>query len=76
MQVTCFQSRRGDSAPYEKVEVPLFIQPNRCVSGPCTEVIMELPNILVEEEESTYGQCHKSADILTRFHNDACRYFT
>ncbi|GFN75731.1 lys-63-specific deubiquitinase brcc36 [Plakobranchus ocellatus] len=55
IQVTCFQSREGNSS-YERVEVPLHIVPSYNISHACLGALVDLPRILLEEEDEAYSR--------------------
>ncbi|XP_005091457.1 lys-63-specific deubiquitinase BRCC36 isoform X2 [Aplysia californica] len=70
IQVTCFQSRQINSE-FHRAEVPLNVVPT-CQIGPaCLSSLVELPKILLQEEDEAYARVSDPADqdLLTRVHN-------
>ncbi|XP_044015653.1 lys-63-specific deubiquitinase BRCC36-like isoform X2 [Aphidius gifuensis] len=63
--VTCFQSHNNKS-----IEIPLEIIYEQEISELCLNTMVELPKILVEEEEKS---CGKHPDILASILNDAVK---
>ncbi|GFR94449.1 Lys-63-specific deubiquitinase BRCC36 [Elysia marginata] len=70
IQVTCFQSREVNSS-YQRVEVPLHIVPSYSISPACLSPLVDLPKILLQEEEEAYASVSdgEHQDLLTRVHN-------
>lgn len=75
VQVTCFQSinqsPEGEPAQWLRLEVPLHITPVECISQPCMESLMRLPQILSQEEEEAYTRATRAPnmDLVTKIHN-------
>ncbi|KAK3752479.1 hypothetical protein RRG08_032770 [Elysia crispata] len=70
IQVTCFQSRESNSS-FERVEVPLHIVPSYSISPACLNPLVDLPKILLQEEDEAYANVsdEERQDLLTRVHN-------
>ncbi|EEB13628.1 COP9 signalosome complex subunit 5A, putative [Pediculus humanus corporis] len=74
IQVTCFQAaRQGKEGPYEKVEVPLFVEAVKNFSTPCSESIFQLPEIISQEDLTNYHEISKSCEnsYLNKLQNDS-----
>lgn len=77
VQITCFQSTNqspeGESPQYIRLEVPLHIQPTSCLSKPCLQSMVELPEILFQEEKDSYDATTKLTflSILAQLNNKA-----
>nr|XP_039249916.1 lys-63-specific deubiquitinase BRCC36-like [Styela clava] len=73
IHLTCFQSvttSGWDSAPHERVEIPISIAPCRTISDACMDALKELPKILMHEETDTYEAANSSdGDFMTRLYN-------
>ncbi|XP_066601551.1 lys-63-specific deubiquitinase BRCC36-like [Prorops nasuta] len=66
--LTCFQSRDN-----EATEIPLEIIYTAEISENCLQTMVDLPKILVQEEEDTAEACRNHPDMLASIHNDAVR---
>ncbi|KAK6618951.1 hypothetical protein RUM44_003332 [Polyplax serrata] len=74
IQVTCFQAaRQGIEGPFEKVEVPLFVESVKNFSGPCSESVFQLPEIISQEDLTNYHETTKNCqnNYLTKLQNDS-----
>lgn len=81
VQVTCFQSPTvktdgGSITPdhyLDRIEVPLHIVPTACLSQPCLQSMVELPEILVQEEDEAYQATLRLPHLnqLAQLHNSA-----
>ncbi|XP_071450171.1 lys-63-specific deubiquitinase BRCC36-like [Hetaerina americana] len=80
VQVTCFQSpsrmAEGSMTPdhyMDRVEIPLRIVTSTCLSQPCLQSMVELPEILVEEEDEVYQATKRLPYLnqLAQLHNSA-----
>ncbi|XP_059153731.1 lys-63-specific deubiquitinase BRCC36-like [Physella acuta] len=69
IEVTCFQSKEIKSE-FQRLEVPLFISPRYSISAHCLKTMLDLPQILLQEEDEAYEQVtSEEQDLLTRIHN-------
>lgn len=69
IEVTCFQSQEVNSE-FQRLEVPLFIAPSYQIGKPCLDALVDLPKILLQEEDDAYERVSvESQDLLTRIHN-------
>ncbi|CAL1530581.1 unnamed protein product [Lymnaea stagnalis] len=69
IEVTCFQSQEVNSE-FQRLEVPLFITPSYQIGKPCLDSLVDLPKILLQEEDDAYERVTvESQDLLTRIHN-------
>jgi len=69
IQVTCFQSR-GINPDYQRLEVPLKVVPTHKIGSTCLAALVDLPKILLEEEDEAYARVSaEGQDLLTRMHN-------
>ncbi|BFZ00312.1 hypothetical protein BsWGS_03351 [Bradybaena similaris] len=69
VQVICFQSRELHSQ-FQQVQVPLYITPSYSISRACLNSLVDIPKILLQEEDEAYEKVTDgSQDLLTRIHN-------
>lgn len=73
IQVCCFQSVKAEfnSDEYERLEIPLRIEPQSHYSKPCIRTLAQLPEILSQEEDEAYVQAQRSCrgDLVSTLHN-------
>jgi len=69
IQVICFQSKEINSE-FQQVQVPLYITPSYSIGWPCLNSLVDIPKILLQEEDEAYERVtNESQDLLTRIHN-------
>ncbi|XP_046400408.1 lys-63-specific deubiquitinase BRCC36-like [Ischnura elegans] len=78
VQVTCFQSqsRNMEGTPdhyMDRIEIPMRIIPTTCLSQPCLRSMVELPEILLQEEDEVYEATKRLPHLnqLAQLHNNA-----
>ena len=56
---------------FERVEVPLHIVPSYSISPACLGPLVDLPKILLQEEDEAYASVsgEERQDLITRVHN-------
>jgi len=56
---------------YERVEIPLYIKPVHGVSDPCLQSLVQLPDILLQEEDDLYHSAREAcgSDLTAMIHN-------
>lgn len=73
VQLCCFQSVSSgyDTDCYQRVEIPLFIEPVDRMNIPCLKSLIELPEILGHEENDQYikAKVNCGTDISSAIHN-------
>lgn len=68
ISLICFQSKNRGS-----VEIPLEIIYTPGLTDLCLRKIIDIPQILVQEEEDMAGACKDHPDILATIHNNAVK---
>lgn len=66
--LNCFQSHNG-----EAIDIPLEIVCTPEISDRCLRTMIDLPKILVQEEEDIAETCKDHSDIVTTIYNNAVR---
>jgi BRCA1/BRCA2-containing complex subunit 3 len=73
VQVCCFQSVKNSFGieDYERLEIPLYIEPVERISDPCLRSLVHLPEILCHEEDDLYHQAKQACgmDLSSAVHN-------
>ncbi|XP_013415313.1 lys-63-specific deubiquitinase BRCC36 [Lingula anatina] len=77
VQLCCFQSinqsPEGEAPQYLKLEIPVHVVQTHTLGKACLQSLVELPHILSQEEEESYGKTLTidNLDLLTKIHNSA-----